>query len=226
MISPTRGVAILLLAGAALDEKEASRVSRVQSDERKDTFLSLRTCSPLPGANDDSEATLSPCDQLFEANAAYERGDVDDALDKWRAMIASDDDGPAWYAAVTNCGGALVACKRYADAIPVLMRLIENDATYHESLAKGPIGGFGGRQMSSAVDGYICQHSNDWYYACQKLSDCHESLGNLGEAYRFAVLARHSYQFSAWCGTSVMSMQMGNSERIERLEQAMNDRDR
>lgn len=200
-------------------EKEFSARFRPRGCRKSATSPVSPTISP--DSEDDADRSDqtgdSTCHRLLVANAAWNAGDTEVAIAGWRELIESAAETPQWYMAVWNCGAALHRQKRDAEAIPVLMLLLEQDSVLRQSLDKGPIGGFGGRNADSDLDKYLGLNANDWHEACCTLSECYESLGDLEAAHKFALLARDKYPYSDFCGTYSYAKNLAMHERAEEL---------
>ncbi len=110
-----------------------------------------------------------------------------------------------WGVAVYNCAWVIQQRNRPHEAIPFYERPLNS--------------GLDDRDPNSAL---MSPFRNYHHRACLGLFECHEDLGNLEAALRYARLAQDTYPYQTWCGTCSMQAAQSLRERIERLEQKVN----
>jgi tetratricopeptide (TPR) repeat protein len=132
----------------------------------------------------------------------FKAGEDAEALAQWQQAIARYPGTSNWGAAVYNSAWLHQQRQRYAQAIPYYERLLGSGLDDRDP------------------DRYLMNPYRNYHHrASLGLSECHEALGNLPEALRYARLARDRYPYQSWCGTCLMEAVQALNERIRRLEQ-------
>ncbi len=136
---------------------------------------------------------------MFEENRDGE------AFNQWQLVIHRYPYTSNWGAALYNCGWVHQKRRRLEEAIPFYEQLLNSDLDDRDP----------NPDLMSPYRNY--HHS-----ACLGLSECHEDLGNLEEALRYARLAQDTYPYQTWCLTCAWGARQELKERIERLEEKVN----
>ncbi|MCP3918228.1 MAG: hypothetical protein GY711_21980 [bacterium] len=141
------------------------------------------------------------------AKAAVEDGDVDAALDDYRRVVSEMVWTEASVFALYEQGRLHQERERYRAAIEAYGALL---AMHDDGRTKPP-------SLVYALARYA--HSS-----AQGLSKCHDELGELEPALKFARAARSSYPSRSFCGTCAQSIASTLDTRIRELEAALRKR--
>jgi tetratricopeptide (TPR) repeat protein len=199
-------VSIVILSGceSSVPHELTAKQHSVVPDESKNDTSSGEFESSSPAEESDAvddERSLAANALLDEGIRLANAGEYDDALARWASVIADFSKTHAWPKAVTNSGRLFRQLEQHEKAVVVLEKLLSADVNNKEPT------GF----LASPYRNY--QH-----WACLDIAQSYESLGNVKQSLKYAILARDKFTYQTWCGTCAVAAEQRLESMIARLQ--------